>query len=178
MEELDQSLDNTIPEISSDDKPVDLLEETQAELDKVKDQYLRAKAETENIRRRSLEEVTKAHKFAIENFAEHLVPVADSLYAALAVETDDAKSLKDGLEITLKQLISAFEKGRMLEVNPAVGDEFDPKTHQAVSMIESDQLENTIVAVLQRGYLIADRILRPAMVTVSKNTQGENDGVA
>jgi len=178
MEELDQDLDNTIPEISSDEKPVDLLEETQAELAKVKDQYLRAKAETENVRRRGLEDVTKTHKFAIESFAEHLVPVADSLYAALDIETDDATSLKDGLEITLKQLISAFEKGRMLEVNPSAGDEFDPKAHQAVSIVESEQPDNTVVTVLQRGYLIADRILRPAMVTVSKNTQGENDGVA
>jgi molecular chaperone GrpE len=173
---MDLDLDKDINETSSGEAPVvDLLEETKAKLAEVQDQYLRAKAETGNIRRRALEDVAKAHKFAIESFAEHLVPVTDSLYAALAIETDDSKSLKEGLEITLKQLISAFEKGRMSEVNPAVGDIFNPKKHQAVSIVESDQPENTIVEVLQRGYLIADRVLRPAMVTVSKNTKGEED---
>ena len=159
MEELD--LETPVTE----EVIVDPLAEVQAELDSVKDQFLRAKAETENVRKRGIEEVAKAHKFAIEKFAEHLIPVADSLYAALDHASDDAKS---GLEIILKQLTSAFEKGKLLEVNPAVGTPFDPKNHQAVSAVESEQEDNTVVAVLQRGYSIADRILRPAMVTVSK----------
>ena len=123
--------------------------------------------EGENIRRRAAEDVAKAHKFAIENFAEHLVPVADSLYAALNAEVVDAKAFKEGLEITLKQLLSAFEKGRMIEINPVVEDKFNPHHHQAIASVPSDQEANTIVSVLQRGYSIADRVLRPALVTVS-----------
>lgn len=136
-------------------------------LTEMQDNFLRAKADGENIRRRAAEDVTKAHKFAIESFAEHLVPVTDSLYAALNTEAVDAKAFKEGLEITLKQLLSAFEKGRMTEINPALGDKFDPHHHQAIASIPSDQEANTIVSVLQRGYSIADRILRPALVTVS-----------
>jgi molecular chaperone GrpE len=169
MEELDleQNLETPIVE----EITVDPLAEVQAELAQVKDQFLRAKAETENIRKRSQEDVARAHKFAIERFAEGLIPVADSLRAALDHATDDAK---EGLEITLKQLISAFEKSQLVEINPKVGDQFDPKSHQAVSMVESEQDENTIVTVLQRGYLLADRVLRPAMVTVSKAKEEQN----
>ena len=141
--------------------------ELNQKLTEMQDNYLRAKAEGENIRRRAAEDVSKAHKFAIESFAEHLVPVTDSLYAALNAEAVDAKAFKEGLEITLKQLLSAFEKGRMTEINPAVGDKFDPHHHQAIASVPSDQEANTVVSVLQRGYSIADRILRPALVTVS-----------
>ena len=136
-------------------------------LTEMQDNFLRSKAESENIRRRAAEDVTKAHKFAIESFAEHLVPVTDSLYAALNAEAVDAKAFKEGLEITLKQLLSAFEKGRMTEINPAVGAKFDPHQHQAIASVPSDQEANTVVSVLQRGYSIAERILRPALVTVS-----------
>ena len=115
-----------------------------------------------------MEDIAKAHKFAIEGFAEHLIPVSDSLYAALATEAGDAKAFKEGLEITLKQLISAFEKGRLIEINPAPGAKFDPHQHQAISMVPSEQDTNTVVSVLQRGFLIADRVLRPALVTVSQ----------
>jgi molecular chaperone GrpE len=115
-----------------------------------------------------MEDIAKAHKFAIEGFAEHLIPVSDSLYAALATEAGDAKAFKEGLEITLKQLISAFEKGRLIEINPAPGSKFDPHQHQAISMVPSEQDANTVVSVLQRGFLIADRVLRPALVTVSQ----------
>ena len=134
----------------------------------MQDNFLRAKAEAENIRRRAAEDIAKAHKFAIENFAEHLIPVSDSLYAALATEAGDAKAFKEGLEITLKQLVAAFEKGRLVEINPAPGAKFDPHQHQAISMVPSDQEANTVVSVLQRGFLIADRVLRPALVTVSQ----------
>jgi len=136
-------------------------------LAEMQDNFLRAKAEGENIRRRAVEDIAKAHKFAIESFAEHLVPVTDSLYAALGAEAVDAKAFKEGLEITLKQLLSAFEKGRLTEINPAVGDKFDPHHHQAIASVPSEQDSNTVVSVLQRGYSISDRILRPALVTVS-----------
>lgn len=130
------------------------------------DLYLRAVAEGENIRRRAQEDVAKAHKFAIESFAEHLLPVMDSLQAALADGSGDIAKLREGVELTAKQLASAFEKGRMVELNP-VGEKFDPHRHQAISMVPSEQEANTVVSVLQRGYLIADRVLRPALVTVA-----------
>ena len=147
--------------------PEQEIAELNQKLTEMQDNYLRAKAEGENIRRRAAEDVSKAHKCAIESFAEHLVPVTDSLYAALNAEALDAKAFKEGLEITLKQLLSAFEKGRMTEINPAVGDKFDPHHHQAIASVPSEQEANTVVSVLQRGYSIADRILRPALVTVS-----------
>jgi len=147
--------------------PEQEIAELNQKLSEMQDNYLRAKAEGENIRRRAAEDVSKAHKFAIESFAEHLVPVTDSLYAALNAETVDAKAFKEGLEITLKQLLSAFEKGRLTEINPAAGEKFDPHHHQAIASVPSDQEVNTVVSVLQRGYSIADRILRPALVTVS-----------
>lgn len=141
--------------------------ELNQKLVEMQDNFLRAKAEGENIRRRAVEDIAKAHKFAIESFAEHLVPVTDSLYAALNAEVVDAKAFKEGLEITLKQLLSAFEKGRLTEINPAAGEKFDPHHHQAIASVPSAQEANTVVSVLQRGYSIADRILRPALVTVS-----------
>ena len=147
--------------------PEQEIAELSQKLVEMQDNFLRAKAEGENIRRRAVEDVSKAHKFAIESFAEHLVPVTDSLYAALNAEAVDAKAFKEGLEITLKQLLSAFEKGRLTEINPAAGEKFDPHHHQAIASGPSDQEANTVVSVLQRGYSIADRILRPALVTVS-----------
>ncbi|WP_019447862.1 nucleotide exchange factor GrpE [Cupriavidus sp. BIS7] len=130
------------------------------------DMFLRAAAECENIRRRAQEEVVKAHMFAIETFADHLLPVMDSLQAALADDSGDIAKLREGVELTARQLSSAFEKGEILELNP-VGERFDPHRHQAISMVPSEQEANTVLAVLQRGYLIADRVLRPALVTVS-----------
>ena len=165
-----QAADNGTTEVN--EKPPQSMEEELADLKtklaEMQDNFLRAKAEGENIRRRAAEDIAKAHKFAIENFAEHLIPVSDSLYAALATETSDAKAFKEGLEITLKQLIAAFEKGRLVEINPEPGTKFDPHQHQAISMVPSDQESNTVVSVLQRGFLIADRVLRPALVTVSQ----------
>jgi molecular chaperone GrpE len=120
------------------------------------------------MRRRAQEDIAKAHKFAIESFAEAMVPVKDSLEMALKVETPSIDSLKEGVEMTLKQLVSAFDKNRLLEINPQPGDKLDPMKHQAISMVPSDQEANTIVSVLQKGYTIADRLLRPALVTVSQ----------
>lgn len=149
--------------------PEQEIAELNQKIGELQDNFLRAKAEGENIRRRAVEDIAKAHKFAIESFAEHLVPVTDSLYAALSTDAGDAKAFKEGLEITLKQLLSAFEKGRMTEINPAVGDKFDPHHHQAIASVPSEQEANTVVSVLQRGYTVADRdrVLRPALVTVS-----------
>lgn len=130
------------------------------------DAYLRAVAEGENIRRRAQEDIGKAHKFSIEKFAEALVPVKDSLEAAAADNSGDVTKIKEGVELTLKQLVSAFEKGKVMEINP-VAEKFDPHKHQAISMVPAEQEANTVVTVLQKGYLIADRVLRPALVTVA-----------
>ncbi|QNP49697.1 nucleotide exchange factor GrpE [Diaphorobacter aerolatus] len=131
------------------------------------DQYLRAKADTENMRRRSEEEVAKARKFGIESFAESLLPVADSLDAALAIENATAEQLREGSDATLRQLNSALERNKVMVINPPAGTRFDPHQHQGISMVPSDQEPNTIVSVLQKGYLIADRVMRPALVTVA-----------
>lgn len=131
------------------------------------DAWLRAKAETENIRRRAQEDVAKAHKFAIENFASELLAVKDSLEAALAADTSSADNLKNGVELTLRQLSGVFGKFSLTEVNPQ-GEAFDPHRHQAMSMVDSDQPANTVVSVLQKGYLLSDRVLRPALVMVAK----------
>jgi len=143
------------------------LEEAQAKIAELQEAFLRAKAETENVRRRAQEDVTKAHKFAIESFAEHLLPVVDSLEAAIAHNSDDLAKVREGVELTLRQLTGALEKGRVVAVNP-VGEKFDPHRHQAISMVPADQEPNTVVAVLQKGYVIADRVLRPALVTVAQ----------
>jgi molecular chaperone GrpE len=134
----------------------------------LQDAYLRAKAEGENIRRRAQEDIAKAHKFAIENFAESVMPVRDSLEMALLVAAPTIESLKEGVDMTLKQLTAAFEKNKLVEVNPQPGDKLDPMRHQAVSMVPAEQASNTVVSVLQKGYMIADRLLRPALVTVAQ----------
>ncbi|WP_300331681.1 nucleotide exchange factor GrpE [Accumulibacter sp.] len=131
------------------------------------DSWLRAKAETENIRRRAQEDIAKAAKFAAERFAKDLLPVKDSLEAALASDAASAESLRAGTELTLKQLIAAFEKSALSEINP-LGAKFDPHRHQAISVVESAEEANTVVTVLQKGYLLADRVLRPALVIVAK----------
>ncbi len=131
------------------------------------DAWLRAKAETENMRRRAAEDVDKARKFAVENFASELLAVKDSLEAALAAESPSVENLKDGVELTLKQLVAAFGKFSLVDIDP-LGDKFDPHLHQAIQMVDSDQPANTVVTVLQKGYRLHDRTLRPALVMVSK----------
>lgn len=140
----------------------------EAKAAEMQDAYLRAKAEAENIRRRAQDDISKAHKFAIEGFAEAMVPVKDSLEIALKIETPSVEALKEGVEMTLKQLSSAFDKNRLAEINPAKGEKLDPMKHQAISMVAAEQDANTIVTVLQKGYMIADRLLRPALVTVAQ----------
>ena len=134
------------------------------------DAWLRAKAEMENVRRRATEDIDKARKFAVEKFAGELLAVKDSLEAALANENQNAENLKSGVELTLRQLASAFEKSRVVEISP-LGQKFDPHKHQAISQIEAPDAAtepNTVLTVLQKGYSLADRVLRPALVVVAK----------
>ena len=143
------------------------LAEIKAKSAELADQFLRAKAEAENARRRAEDEVSKARKFGIESFAESLLPVADSLDAALAIQNATAQQLREGSDATLRQLTAALERNKVLAINPAAGDKFDPHQHQAISMVPADQEANTVVSVLQKGYLISERVLRPALVTVT-----------
>ncbi|HEY2627715.1 MAG TPA: nucleotide exchange factor GrpE [Usitatibacter sp.] len=138
-----------------------------AESDKHRDEWLRAKAEAENVRRRGVEDVAKAHRYGLDSFASALLAVKDSLDAALTVENTSIESFKEGVEITSKQLDNVFEKFAIKAIVPA-GEKFDPHKHQAISQVESDQEPNTVVAVLQKGFVLNDRVLRPALVTVAK----------
>ena len=157
----------TQPEKDSMPSLEELLKAAELQAAEHHDAWLRAKAETENMRRRAAEDVDKARKFAVENFAGELLAVKDSLEAALAVESPSVENLKDGVELTLKQLVAAFGKFNLHDIHP-VGEKFDPHQHQAIQMIESDQPANTVVTVLQKGYRLNERTLRPALVMVSK----------
>ena len=143
------------------------LADLQAKYSEMSDAYLRAKAETENVRRRSEEEVSKARKFAVEAFAESVLPVKDSLEAAIAIQNATPEQLLEGVNLTLRQLVQALERNKVKPIEPPAGTRFDPHHHQAISMVPAEQDANTVVSVLQRGYLIADRVLRPALVTVA-----------
>lgn len=148
-----------------------------AETEKLREDWLRAKADTENVRRRATEDVAKAHRFGIEGFASALLAVKDSLDAALVVENTSIESFKEGVEITARQLENVFDKFAIKVINPA-GEKFDPHRHQAISQVESAQEANTVVAVLQKGYLLHDRVLRPALVTVAKARDAHTGGSA
>lgn len=145
----------------------ELLKETERKAQEHYDAWMYAKAEAENIRRRAHEDVDKARKFALEKFSGELLAVKDSLEAALAIETTDVASYRNGVELTHKQLASVFEKFSVAEVHP-VGEKFDPHKHQAISMVEADAEPNTVVQVLQKGYTLHERVLRPALVMVAK----------
>jgi molecular chaperone GrpE len=149
------------------DDAIQKLADLEARHAEVSDAYLRAKAEAENTRRRADEEIAKARKFAVEGFAESLLPVKDSLEAAIAIPDAKPEQVLEGVHATLRQLAAALERNRVIEINPSAGTKFDPHQHQAISMVPAPQEPNTVVAVLQKGYLIADRVLRPALVTVS-----------
>lgn len=143
------------------------LSEFEKALEEAKAQVLYVKAEGENIRRRATEDVDKARKFALEKFASELLSVKDSLDAALAVDTTDVASYKNGIELTSKQLLSVFEKFNITEINPE-NEKFDPNKHQAISAVDSDLEPNTVLGVLQKGYTLNERVLRPALVMVAK----------
>ena len=153
---------------------LDPLADAQAELANLKaqnadlaDQYLRAQADVQNARRRADDEIAKARKFAVEGFADSLLPVLDSLEAGLAIPNVTIEQIREGSEATLRQLKSALERNKVIEINPPAGTKFDPHHHQAISVVPAEQEANTVVTVLQKGYSIADRVLRPALVTVT-----------
>ncbi len=152
--------------------PAEALAKAQAEIASLKDAFLRAKAEADNARKIAQADVAKAHKFAIESFAEDMLPVKDALEKALATPSQTVESLKQGAELTLKALQNALARGGVAELDPA-GQKFDPNRHQAMQMVPSAQPANTVVDVYKKGYLINDRILRPALVTVSNGQGGE-----
>jgi len=143
------------------------LSELQARFTEVNDAFLRARAEAENTRRRADEEMSKARKYAVESFADSLLPVMDSLQAAIAQPDAATAQVLEGVHATLRQLSAALERNKVVEIAPPAGTKFDPRHHQAISVVPAEQDANTVVSVLQRGYLISDRVLRPALVTVT-----------
>lgn len=153
------------PEAAS--QPGELLRAAEQRAAELNDAWLRAKAETENLRRRAQEDIAKAHKYAAEKFAAEMLPVRDSLEAALATENAAPENLRNGVELTLKQLVAAFEKSGVEEICP-LGEKFDPHRHQAISTQEDDGEANRVLQVLQKGYALNERVIRPALVIVSK----------
>ena len=146
----------------------ELLRKAELDAQEHHDAWLRAKAEADNARKRAQADIVNAQKYALESFAKSLLPVKDSLEAALAVEnTATVEAMKSGVELTLKQLAAVFEKERIAELNPA-GEKFDPHKHQAISALPSDKEPNTVLNVLQKGYALNERVIRPALVTVAK----------
>ena len=147
--------------------PEERIAELEAQLAEAQATVLYTKAEGENIRRRAMDDIEKARKFALEKFSNELLAVKDSLDAALLIEATEVQSYKDGVDLTAKQLASVFDKFNIAEINP-VGEKFDPNKHQAISMLENSGEPNTVTSVLQKGYTLNDRVLRPALVMVAK----------
>ena len=166
IDSSDSQRDSAASADASDDS-AGALQKAQAEIAELKDAYLRARADLENTRKQASTDVAKAYKFAVERFAEDLLPVVDSLQQALAVSNATNEQLRSGVELTLKQLQAAFGRAQLTEIDPG-GEKFDPHRHQAMQMVESDQPANTVVQVFQKGYALNDRVLRPALVTVAK----------
>ena len=154
-------------ELSNENEQTESLDDLKAKIAELEGAILYAKAETENFRKRSIDEMDKARKYAIENFASEILLVKDSFDAALMVDESSLENYKEGIELTSKQLTSVFEKLNIQEVNPK-GEIFDPNFHEAMTMVESDQDANTIISVMQKGYTLNNRVLRPALVTVAK----------
>jgi molecular chaperone GrpE len=166
----EKSAAEIIPEAQPADPAPDiaaLLKKAEDEAQELKNAWIRARADIENIRKQSITDVAKAYKYAIEKFAEELLPVKDSLESTLAAEGASPEALRAGVELTLKQLGAAFDKAQIKEIAPA-GQKFDPHFHQAMAMVDSDQPANTVVTVFQKGYLLNDRVMRPALVAVAK----------
>ena len=164
---------NDIEKEQTEPTATDEVEALRVENEKLKEEWLRAKAETENVRKRAETDVRNAHKYGVERLATELLAVSDSLEAALAHETVTTESLQDGVGLTLKQLQAVFEKFNIKEINP-IGEILDPHRHQAMAALESDAPENSIINVFQKGYELNDRLIRPAMVSVSKKNQAWN----
>jgi len=164
----EESLSENPSSANLDENQTDQTNDYEQQIEELKNQVLYAKAETENVRRRGFEDAEKTRKYALESFSQELLTVKDSLEASLNSETIDLTTLKDGVELTLKQLNSVFEKFNIDEINP-IDEKFNPNEHQAMSMIESENKEaNTVLDVLQKGYKLNERVIRPAMVVVSK----------
>jgi molecular chaperone GrpE len=154
-----------------------LLKEAEDEAARLKDAWLRAKAETENVRKQAQNDLAKAHKYAIERFAQELLTVRDALELTLATPNATTEALKDGVELTLKNLKAAFDKERIVEINP-VGEKYDPHRHQAMTLIDSGEPPGSVVQVFQKGYLLNDRVLRPALVAVARAPESGAQGAA
>lgn len=171
----DQSNPQSVPETDADGSEVmpsleELLKAAELKAQEHHDSWMYAKAESENIRRRAIEDIAKAQKYAVERFSNEILAVKDSLEAGLAVEAASIESFKSGMELTLKQLSGVFEKFNISEINP-VGEKFDAHKHQAISMVDSDQPANTVISVMQKGYALHERVLRPALVLVAKGKE-------
>lgn len=145
-----------------------LLKEAEIRAAEHHDAWIRAKAETENIRKRAQTDIANAHKYAIENFSAALLTVMDSLDAALGVDNATVENFKNGMELTQKQLISVFDKFNIQVIDPQ-GEKFDPHQHQAMCTVDSELAPNTVVQVMQKGYKLHERVIRPALVSVSKS---------
>ena len=173
MEQEKSAQENTAAETNQGDQNEtmpsleEMLQAAERKAQEHYDAWMYAKAEGENIRRRAAEDISKAQKFAVERFSNEMLAVKDSLEAGLAVETATVESFKSGMELTLKQLSNVFEKFNITEINP-VGEKLDPHKHQAIGMVESELPANTVASVMQKGYALNDRVLRPALVMVSK----------
>lgn len=167
MENTDKNQDDVknAPEIMPSME--EMLQQAELKAKEHYDAWMYAKAEGENIRRRAQEDVSKAQKFAVERFSNEMLAVMDSLQAGLSVQNTTVENFKSGMELTLKQLSSVFEKFNIVEINP-LGEKFDAHKHQAIGMVESEQEANTVVSVMQKGYSLNERVLRPAMVMVAK----------
>jgi molecular chaperone GrpE len=166
-QQAEQATQEATAEQNTAATPEARIAELEAALEEAKASVLYTKAEGENIRRRAMDDIDKARKFALEKFSNELLAVKDSLDAALLIEATDVKSYKDGVELTAKQLASVFDKFNIAEINP-VGEKFDPNKHQAISMLENSGEPNTVINVLQKGYTLNERVLRPALVMVAK----------
>lgn len=162
--ETDQAHDGKVETVPGLEE---MLRQAELKAEEHHDAWLRAKAETENLRRRTQEDISKAHKYAAEKFAAEMLPVKDSLEAALAAENPGVENLRNGVELTLKQLAAAFERSGLAEINPA-GEKFDPHRHQAISTQEDEGEPNRVLTVLQKGYALNERVIRPALVIVSR----------
>ncbi len=163
--------------VGSDEGPLDqLLAEARAKLEEQREAWMRALAEADNVRKRAQADVAAAHKYAIERLVQNLLPVCDSLEAALGAPGGSPEALRDGVELTLRQLKAAFRMASVTEIVPAAGERFDPHRHQAVAAVESDAEPNTVVEVMQKGYSLHERVIRPALVAVAKAKAVENAG--
>lgn len=169
MSETTPQTENAIDPSAETPKSLEeLLADAEARVIEQREAWLRALADAENARKRAQADIAGAHKYGVERIAESLIPVMDSLQAALADEGTDPAILRSGVELTQKQLGAAFEKAGIAEINPAAGEKFDPHVHQAMMAVESTAEPNTVVTLMQKGYLLHDRVIRPALVTVAK----------